>query len=361
MRSLMRIGILSRWNATCGVSVHAESIGHELINMGHNVVVFAPTLESANRDWHHIKIDTMDEDFVVRCFDEADDEGKGGRICIDRILSYDLDVLLVEAYHRIPLHDLEDLLRKVSPKAKTVAVIHDGVKKWVEPFARMPFDAIVVFDERYINELLYDIPGGNKRKIHIIPYPCVEVKVDRKLRPEFAKDGKILFFSFGRQPVREYLDYVYVLRKLRYHYDIVYWIIRADRRMPELEDTWLIQWVRRPPLDELYRYLAGADVHLLPKGKTKNVVISSTCFQCLGAPCPMVVPDTRHFELLPVDEEGVGPVVKYKDREDLLAKVMRLIEDEEYRRKVVERAQEYVKSHSARVVASKFLELFDEI
>ncbi|HID66357.1 MAG TPA: glycosyltransferase family 1 protein, partial [Aquificaceae bacterium] len=61
----MNIGILSRWNATCGVSLHAEMIGRELLRRGHNITVFAPYLESANRWWHH-KLIRQDEDFVVR-------------------------------------------------------------------------------------------------------------------------------------------------------------------------------------------------------------------------------------------------------------------------------------------------------
>ena len=63
----MKVGILSRWNATCGVSLHAELIAWEFIKMGIDVRVFTPYIQTANRWWHH-RIIKEDEPFVTRCY-----------------------------------------------------------------------------------------------------------------------------------------------------------------------------------------------------------------------------------------------------------------------------------------------------
>ena len=69
---IMRIGVVTRWNATCGVAMHAWMIVKEFIEMGHEVTVFAPYVESANAWWHH-RIIGEDEGFVIRCYHETKD------------------------------------------------------------------------------------------------------------------------------------------------------------------------------------------------------------------------------------------------------------------------------------------------
>ncbi len=86
-------------------------------------------------------------------------------------------------------------------------------------------------------------------------------------------------------------------------------------------------------------HLHGSDIHLVPKGWTRRVVVSSTLHQTLASLTPTVVPDTRYFETIPVDEEGFGAVVKYFCVDDLVAKLRRLIEDADARRRVVEEAK----------------------
>ncbi len=60
----MKIAMLTRWNATCGVSVHAELVGRQWIK-NHDLTVFAPTLESVSGDYHH-RTTREDEEFVIR-------------------------------------------------------------------------------------------------------------------------------------------------------------------------------------------------------------------------------------------------------------------------------------------------------
>jgi glycosyltransferase involved in cell wall biosynthesis len=340
-----RVALFGRWNATCGVSMHAELIGREFIEMGNELLVFAPTLGSANKWWHHIPV-REDEDFVIRCYEEASPGGEGGRIRGDGVLSEDYDIFIVESYASIPYRAIHRVLPRINKKARTILVVHEGSReefKYPNPDA---FDAIVVFDERYVREI-YSSP-----KVRIIPYPCHPVSPRKSLPGE-----KLRFFTFGRQPPGELADYIRALGELRKKYDLVYNVVRADSLL-EVREPWIMQRVGCLSTDEVYEYLRLSDLHLLPKGDTRRVVVSSTFCQTAGSLCPIVAPQTRHFETLP-EKEGVRPVVLYRGLEDLKHKIEALIEDEEYRRRVVEMAVEYVNRNSSEVVAREFLELFE--
>ncbi len=335
----MRIGIFSRWNATCGVSLHAEMIGREFIKMGHEINVFAPFIHSANLWWHH-KIIREDEDFVVRCYEEMDPNFRGGKIDFEKILDKDFDLFIVESYTSIPYRDVEKLVKQLDCEKKIV-VIHEGSKEDIKYSSMDPFDHIVIFDERY-----YEVVGYVE-KVRIIPYPCNPVKKGER---KFAEDI-LTFFSFGRQPVEEYNDYIKALDFLSAKYDFIYRIFRSDGLIP-IDKPWLEQVNKRILAEELYDYLHSADIHLLPKGNTSKVVVSSTLFQCLGSLVPTVVPNTRHFEK--VDKDAV---VIYEDLDDLKGKLIKLIEDEDFRNKVISSAERYVEKNKAEVIAKRFLEI----
>jgi hypothetical protein len=86
----MKIAMMSRWNATCGISAHAKLVGREWVKK-HDLTVFAPTLESAT-DWHHNPIEKGDEVFVIRGYEQPESMGKTGWID-ERLWKEDYDVL----------------------------------------------------------------------------------------------------------------------------------------------------------------------------------------------------------------------------------------------------------------------------
>ena len=341
----MRVGFITRWRATCGIAMHAELLVPELRRLGCEVKIFAPTLESANRWWHHRSLGE-DEEFVVRCYSEVPPEGGAGSIDEEAVLQEDFDVLVVESYASLPYAPLQRLLERL--KAKKVCVVHEGAKE-VIGYSLDIFDAVVVFDERY-----YEVVDGlcPRDKVHVIPYPCHPV-VRRGAR---RREERIVFFSFGRQPEEEYADYLRALKDLRRRYDLIYTIVRSDRRI-RASYSWVEQRVERLSTQRVYEYLQNADFHLIPKGNTTLVVVSSTLFQTLGALTPTVAPNTRHFEALP-EINGAKPAVIYSSLEDLKAKLIKIIEDEEFRSRVIKAAEEYVRENSSEVVAEKFLSLF---
>ena len=339
---IMKVGILSKWNATCGVSLHAELLAWEFIKMGLDVRIFAPYIRTANRWWHH-RIIKEDEPFVTRCYSELRPRDfSGGSLEFDKIVKEKFDLFIVESYTSIPYSEVEKLIEKLD--CFKVVVIHEGSRADIRYANLRVFDSIVVFDERYINEMLpeyYDIA-------RIISYPCHLVEKGSR---KFAED-RLTFFSFGRQPVVEYADYIEALEWLSKKYDFVYKIVRSDGFLP-FDKPWIEQSNGRIPNSELYSYLHSADIHLLPKGNTSYVVVSSTLCQCLGSLVPTVVPNTRHFEK--VDKEAV---VIYKNVEELKEKLVELIENENLRRRIAKAAERYVEKNRVDRIARMFLDLY---
>ncbi len=359
----MKIAIMSRWNATCGVSLHAELLGRALYSMGHEVKVFAPTHDTANKDWHHRPLDVNDEPWVYRIYGETDDflYPDGGWINYDVLLNEDYDVLVVEGYQRLPIKHLRKIAGKLKRKAKLVLVVHTGYIRDLEPYMKIPWDAITVFDKRFVDEMIKFFGVEALDKTVIIPYPHAIIDDVEPFRPEFGRD-KIVFITYGRQPIQEYLDYLRVLRRLSIEYDIVYWVIRSDDKLP-FNEPWIIQWVGRPDIRTIYSYVMGSDIHLLPKSESKAVVVSSTIAQILYSGTPTVVPDTRYFETIPVDSKGFGPVVKYMlgNTLDLYRKLKVLIEEDSIRKEVTRKAREYALKYSDKVIARMYIDLFEKI
>lgn len=187
----------------------------------------------------------------------------------------------------------------------------------------------------------------------MIPYPCYPVNPGNR---KFGEDG-IKFFSFGRQPEKEYADFIEALDRLSSKYDFIYRIVRSDGLL-NFSRRWLIQERERiKDTEEVYRYLHSSDIHLLPKGRTDKVVVSSTLCQCIGSLVPTVAPNTRHFETLPED----NPVLLYRDVDDLVNKLSLLIEDENTREKLRENARRYVEENRMDVITDKFLKLFEMV
>lgn len=75
----------------------------------------------------------------------------------------------------------------------------------------------------------------------------------------------------------------------------------------------------------------------------------------MGALTPIVDPDVRHVEQMD------KAIVKYKNRGDLKDKVIRLIEEEEFKKEVLKHAEQYVRENSAEKIAKKFIRMFEDI
>ena len=353
----MRITMLTTWNATDGTSYHAELLGREFAKI-HKLTVFAPTFESMSKDPHHLPITSgKDEDFVIRGFEQT--WGSRGWVD-DRLCNENCDVLVVESLDRMPIQTLLEMFPRI--KARKVQVVHEWALPDNPGYYELDFDAIVCFDERYKTMLLERYP---EQKIHIIPYPCHPYARGNKgiARDKLGlpKDALILF-SFGRQPLTEYDDYLWLANELGEEYSLTYLVVRSDnledservsRRLRSVSPFCVVR-SERPSIDRVYDYLHAADIHLVPKAPSTNIVVSSTVFQCLGAGTPIVISDTRYVEEL--DKE----VVKYRpnDRAELKSQVSRLLNEDNFRKVTLAAARKYVRENSAQKIAEKFMVLF---
>ncbi len=360
----LKICVVGRWKATCGVSLHAELLVTGLTSLGASVSVFAPTIESASRDWHH-KLLGKDEPWVKRVYEETLDYRYpyGGGFSVEPILEEGCDALIVETYEKFPMIEFS---KKASlfKKMPVIAVVHQAYVRDVAPLLRVDWNAITVFDDRYRRELFSVFGDQVLEKIRIIPYPYLTLDLSsiKPCRPEEAGDTT-LFITYGRQPISEYSDYHAALRDLwERGFRFKWWIIRSNGPTP-FDEEWVIEWSRRPGVRELYSYVMASDIHLLPKGDCRGVVVSSTLAQILYSGTPTVVPDTRYFETIPVDHRGLGPVVKYRpgDTIDLERKLYILLRDENARQRVSREAREYAEKNSYIKVAKAYLELIEEL
>lgn len=347
----MKIAMLTRWNATCGISMHAELVAKEWIK-NHDLTVFAPTLESA-RDWYHQIVEKPDEGYVIRGYEQPITPSESSWID-DRLWKECYDILIVQGLALMPIQTLLKIWKKI--KAKKILVVHEGKLPTYESFYKCEFDSIVCFDNRYKSMLLRRYPPD---KIHIIPYPCHTVvrsnNVLARKKSSISKK-KIILFSFGRQPLEEYRDYLKVINGLKGRYEVKYVVLRSDHKWNQKElPGFLDLKMEAPPTEKIYEYLQVADIHLIPKSPTDSVVVSSTVFQCLGALTPIVVPNTKHFELLEKE------VVKYNNREELREIIIKLITDEDFRKDVLNSAEKYVNNNSSEKVAEMFIKLFRDI
>ena len=348
----MKIGILSRWNATCGVSLHAELIGRELINRGYSIEVFAPKLQSANLWWHH-KLIREDEDFVRRVYTELTPDGKEGSFDLDAVEGTEIDFLIVESYEKMPYRGAERFVRKLKEREiPAVAVIHEGSYEDIK-YDLDIFEKVIVFDERYVKEVVKN--RVSEDKILVLPYPCLPPKERKR---DFAQDGKVKFFSFGRQPKEEYKDFIEALEKLAKEFDIQYTVVRASDPL-DVERPWMVQRSGVLDLEDIYEYLMNSDFHLLPKGKTRRVVVSSTFCQTVGSLAITVSLDSRFFEAVPKGE--YAPLITYENSEDLYVKLKKAIEDESYRERIRENAKRYAQENSVEKITDKFEALINSV
>ena len=345
----MKIAMMSRWNATCGISAHAELVGRDWVKK-HDLTVFAPTLESAT-DWHHNPLEKEDEEFVIRGYEQPEAIGKTGWID-ERLWKGDYDIFVLQGLELLPIPTLLEMFPKI--EAKKVLVWHAGKLPEYEDLYKLKFDAVVCFDSRFKKMLNEKYP---EERIHIIPFPCrMVVKGDKKrAREELGiPRGKTVLFSFGKEPLFEYEDYLWLANELKEKYDLKYLVLRSYGEIPPKSDFLEVRR-GRPQYEEIYRYLHASDVFLWPRSEAETIVVSSTVFQCLGALTPIVVPAVKHVELL--DKE----VLKYKNRDDLKEKVVRVLEDEDFRKEVLNAAERYVIKNSSERIANEFIALFSHL
>lgn len=358
---MVRVALLSSWNALCGVSIHAELVGRALLRMGHNLLVYAPMeYEDGITHLYHV----MDEDFVVRSYsflrygDRYTDEKLIDSLYFDPkpLLEGVFDLLIVEKPTSIPLGPLSRALPRLRGRARVMAVLHEGRMPENPYFKRLRWDSVVVFDERF-KHLFSPLYGQD---LHIVPFPCHPL--DSRDRHEARKglgltDEAHVVFSFGRKPHRAelLLDSIDGLRED--YPNLLFLFLAGDldtyRAMKSMRQRYGFLEVRfgRPPTHELYDYLRAADAVVLERGPPPQgyLALSSSVHLCLGALTPIICSDVPYFDTFD------GEVMKYRDASELEVNLRRVLEGKAHG--VLERARSFVEERSSDIIAERLLNI----
>ncbi len=343
---------MGAWNTDSGASIHSELVGREWIKAGHQLTVFSFYEHSI----HGTALTNKDEDFVYRCFTTSNHPN----IELDPIpfLREDYEVFIVEDLGMLPQDQLRKIFDWIRRKAKTINVIHDGKLSDNPSFYQFMWDAIVGFDERYIEFLREGYP---EELIYQIPYPCHPLNVGDKMKVREKLDlpkEKNIILMFG--PAASYgIDTIPWIQKYCSNYPIEILLVSKDKtalakarhyyRESDIEIR-----METLTISRLYDYLHASDALIFNKSSQKHVTVSSTVFQCLGSGCPIVARESIFVENMP------DVMFKFTDETSFKNSLINILEKNENYHKVTENVKEYVSINSSKKVAEKFINLFEK-
>jgi len=113
----MKIAMMSAWNQTSGVSIHAELIGEEWVKAGHDLKVFS-FLED---DFHGYSLIGVDQPYITRCFGTP---GRSNYLDPIPFLKENYDFFVVQDLGMLPKDKLAKIFPHIQRKAKTILVVH---------------------------------------------------------------------------------------------------------------------------------------------------------------------------------------------------------------------------------------------
>jgi hypothetical protein len=236
-------------------------------------------------------------------------------------------------------------------------VVHEGGPSKDPFYYLFDWDAIVCFDQRYVDFIGKYFPMD---KIHIIEYPFHPYTPGDKSKARrelgFGGDEKIVF-SYGFHP-KTVLKVIPALDQLSKRYNLRY-VIAVNPASDYLdlldikkEYPFLDVRITALPLDLLYKYIYASDALLFYRESSRyKAVISSSVCLTLGAGRPILFNECNFIE-----RHG-DEIIKYRDIEDLKLKLTQVFDEELDESKV----REFLKHRDSRVIAKKFIDLFENL
>ncbi len=344
---------MGAWNTDSGASIHAELLGREWVKAGHQISVFTFFKYSI----HGTAITNKDEDYVIRCFTNS----KHPKIKLNPLpfLKNDYDFFIVEDLGMLPLDPLGRIFHWIRRKAKTINVIHDGDLSRVPSFYQFNWDAVVGFDERYIEFLKKAYPS---ELLHKIPFPChppiAGNKKNTRMKLKLPLEKKIIFI-FG-YAARIGVKIIPWILKLCSDYPIHILIVSEDeiaitkgRRYSRIGDIEVREGVMS--ISQLYDYLHASDALIFNKSSQPHVVVSSTILQCMGSGCPIIARDSNAIE------NFRGEILKFKNQKEFKDCLTDVLEQKKRYKSTLKNAENYVLNNSSKVVAERFINLFNKL
>jgi hypothetical protein len=346
---------MSSWNASCGVSTHAELIGDALLRKGFDLTVFAPRQyvdDSTNLT------NTSDEHYVKRVYDFL----RYGDCYIDLnvlqsayldlkcILDTDFDLLLIEKPTSVPLPKLKKILPKIKKKAKVIGVIHEGLTILNPIFEKIDWDELIIFDDRYRKFF----PSSWESKIHTVPFPCYPLESSYEARKQVTDSEAIRILSYNNVH-----DLQLVLRGIEraqreigtIEYKLLLGSIDVYEQAKKYQNKYpfLDLKVDRPSKSKLRNIQCESDVILFNSRRPNHIALSSSVHFCLSTLTPILCNNVRYFDMFS------GEVIKYGDCDDLGEKLVNIARYGA--NEVLHKAEEFCKKYSSDKISEQILDI----
>ena len=350
---MLRIALMSRWNAACGTSLYGELMGRELMGRGYDLAILAP----CNDDKLIVK---SDEENVRRCYSIYRFGWKEIEKELDPkpFLNLDYNIFIAQRFGFLTcVEQFGEIYSRIKEKARTIYIVHERTPS-SSPFTEFDWDALVCFDDRY-KKVLSKL--FREEKCRIIPYPYYPVvRGDMKKARERLNlpQSKRIILSFGWR-IEDYLPLLPIIEEVNEEFPLKYVIIADPRvaiRLDEMASRDFIELRYEVPLtDRLYTYLHASDCLLIHRKDVREteVVVSSAVHMCLGALTPIVTTLTRYVEMLK------NEVIRYSNLYELKDKLIGIFENRNFVIRTIKEAERRVKEDSAEKVANEYVGLFD--
>lgn len=343
--------MMTAWNQTSGVSIHAELIGRKWAEQGHDLNVFS-FVES---DYHGRSLIGQDENYVTRCF--------GTRQVTNfldptPLLEKDYEIFVAQDINMIPMDKLQKIFHFIKRKGKAVHVIHESRLSKDPSFYQNDWDALVCFDERFKDFLTRVYPNN---MINVIPFPCAKWdpgdKKEARKQLGLPLESKIVFI-FGQKWRHLQEEEIQVLRELHEDYDLLVLIISETQRVVGVDLSGCHYRFEKEVLerDKLYQYLHASDTWLFPKRSVDNyAVLSSTIHFAVGSGCIATAIDSNFLYGMR------DSVLHYTNRQDFKKCLIEAFEQGDEWKKAREAAKRCSKEHDTDKIAGMFLDLFERL
>lgn len=355
MEAMLKIALMSRWNAACGTSLYGELIGRELMKRGYDLVVLAPSNDDK-------LIADSDEQDVRGCYSIYRFGWKELEKEFDPrpFLSLDYDVFIAQGFRFLTcMEQFRKIYPGIKEKAKTIYIVHERTPI-SSAFAEFDWDVLVCFDERYKRVLSKVF---KEKECRIIPYPYYPVVRGDKEKARATlglPQSKRIMLSFGWR-MEDYLPLLPVIEEVNEEFPLKYVIVADPRVATRLDETAGRDFIEVryevPSTDTLYTYLHASDcllIHRKDVGK-EELVVSSAIHMCLGSLTPIVTTATRYVEMLK------NEVIKYSSLPELKDQLIGIFGNRNFVRSTIKEAERKVKEDSAEKVANEYLRLFDSL
>ena len=359
----------------CGIATFTTDLSDSIASEFPDLDCFVLAMNDAGR--HH--------EYPARVrFEIAESDAASYRRAADFLNVNDVDLVCVQHEYGIfggkaGSHVLA-LLREL--RMPIVTTLHTILAE-PTPAQRAAMDEITQLSERLVvmsahgAALLRDVHGVPERKIDLIPHGIPNSPFATRSKDQLGLEGKFVILTFGLLSPDKGIEHVIdaLPAILAHHPEAVYVVLGAThphvkerqgetyRLMLELRaqrlgvDSSIIFHDRFVSQAEVVEFLSAADIYITPYLKPEQIT-SGTLAYAVGAGKAVISTPYLYAQELLVDGRGI--LVPWRDPQAIAREVVDLLGNDAKRLALCERAAEYGRNMRWPVVASRYVESFEQ-